>query len=44
MSHAQALIAELDTVLGKASEARQRMMLRNVTDLFLHDAERYSSE
>jgi uncharacterized protein (DUF2336 family) len=44
MSQAQVLIAELDTALGKAPVARQRAMLRNVTDLFLHDAERYSSE
>jgi len=44
MSHAQALIAELDTVLVSASEARQRAMLRDVTDLFLNAAERYSGE
>ena len=42
MSNAQSLIAELDTVLGTVSEARQCAMLRDVTDLFLGDAERYS--
>ena len=43
MSNAQSLIAELDTVLGTVSGPRQCAMLRDVTNLFLGNAERYPS-
>jgi len=43
-SESQALIAELDATLQRASSSQQVTMLRRVTDLFLHSAPAFSDE
>jgi uncharacterized protein (DUF2336 family) len=44
MPHAEALIAELDEVLGRTSSAQRMSMLRRVVDLFLDDSYLYSDD
>jgi uncharacterized protein (DUF2336 family) len=44
MPEVQALIAELDSTLSKASSPKHLAILRSVTELFLNGAEHYSSE
>jgi uncharacterized protein (DUF2336 family) len=44
MAHAEALIAELDEVLGRTSSAERLRMLRRVVDLFINDVDRYSDD
>jgi len=44
MSEVRSLISELDTALSMASDSQHMVILRRVTDLFLGDSERYSSD
>src|SRR5262245_19476759 len=44
MAHAEALIVELDEVLGRTSSAERLRMLRRVVDLFINDVDRYSDD
>jgi len=44
MSESQALIAELDSTLQRASSSQQVVMLRRVTDLFINGADAFGDE